>query len=72
MLHLLPFVPEVWKSVRVADGARLESVYAVTCIVGSNPTSSDFFLVENLICLLGCDPNYVLMETDEVPFLWRS
>ena len=43
MFHLLPFDPEVWKSVRVADGARLESVYAVTCIVGSNPTSSDFF-----------------------------
>jgi hypothetical protein len=29
------------RSVRVADGARLESVYTCKRIVGSNPTSSD-------------------------------
>lgn len=31
------------RSVRAAEGARLESVYARNRIVGSNPTSSEFF-----------------------------
>ncbi len=35
-----------WRSVRVADGARLESVYTLKRIVGSNPTSSDLSLLK--------------------------
>ena len=31
---------------RVAEGARLESVYTLTGIVGSNPTLSAIFLFE--------------------------
>jgi hypothetical protein len=43
----MPF--RLWRSVRVADGARLESVYTLIRIVGSNPTSSDLYQSKILI-----------------------
>ncbi len=33
----------MWRSVRVAEGARLESVYTFARIEGSNPSSSAKF-----------------------------
>ena len=39
-LFLNLFVPQIWRGVRVVEGARLESVYTGNGIAGSNPALS--------------------------------
>ena len=38
---------KMWRGVRVAEGARLESVYTVKRIAGSNPALSAILMSEN-------------------------
>jgi hypothetical protein len=61
---------QFWRDGRVAEGARLESVYTLTGIVGSNPTFSAIFykvMIKTLITLIFASTLLLAAQTPEQP-----
>ena len=64
-----------WRGVRVAEGARLESVCACNRTAGSNPALSAIFISIHYVCLCfvyiidSCNLN---LQVSSISSCWRS